>query len=503
MLIHNGAKTIFANLAYAEIFGHQDPQEILAQNSPFDHIAPHERERVIGYSKNRLSGGDAPTNYEFEGRKKDGSSIWLDNRVGVVTWDGQPAVQRTVIDITERKQLEEQLRQSQRMEAIGQLTGGVAHDFNNLMAVMMGNMEAALDFAADDAALRDHIEAALDAVGRGAVLTQQLLSFSRQQSLSPEHVDANALIADTLTFLGRTLGETITITSAFDPAPLPVQIDTAIFGNALVNVALNARDAMPDGGTLAIKTRRVDPDGVAPGGAAPGGAAPEGAAPDGDGAKIRGPHVLITVTDTGSGIRAEDLDRVLEPFFTTKDVGKGSGLGLSMVHGFVRQSGGHLAVASSKGAGTTVSLWLPLSAQPDEGAAVETATAAPELDKMMVLLVEDEKQARQTTASMLSSLGCAVLEAGDGPEALAILADRGAAIDLVLTDVIMPNAMSGFDLANAIRAAHGGTKVLLMSGYPDRIADQTTIGDLGLEVLAKPYRTAQLAASIKRASAKP
>lgn len=386
-------------------------------------------------------------------------------------------------DVTKRNQLEKQLRSSQKLEAVGQLTGGIAHDFNNLMAIMMGNLELVLEQVESDAPLRDNIENALKAVGRGSTLTQQLLSFSRQQNLSPTVTEVKQLVEDTLTFLERTLGENIKIITKHTGEEIFVNIDEVVFGNALVNMALNARDAMPDGGTLTIRTAIVE-------------RAKETTELDKE--PSARPHALITVADTGIGIGQDDLEQVLEPFFTTKEVGKGSGLGLSMVYGFVTQSNGHMNITSKKGEGTVISIYLPIS---DEEPLKKENEAAlfPELNiDKTILLVEDDKQVRETTSATLIAIGYKVREAKDGSSALEILSQSSTDIDLVLSDVVMPNGMSGIDLAKQIFVDHPHLKTLLTSGYPDKIADQDEIKAMGIELLAKPFSRAQLVAAIEK-----
>ncbi len=393
----------------------------------------------------------------------------------------------TGTNITEQKNLEAQLLQSQKMEAVGQLTGGVAHDFNNLLAVMTGNLESAIDLSQTNFPLRKKIEKALSAVDKGAALTLQLLSFSRQQTLTPKIVNTNVLISDTLEFLARTLGEDINIVTKFVNADLKINIDAAIFGNALVNLALNARDAMENGGTLTIRTSTVVLDGEQ-----------LGAGDD----PAYGPFAVITVSDTGTGIDPIDISRVMEPFFTTKGVGKGSGLGLSMVHGFIHQSYGYIGITSRPGEGTTIALYLPLT---DEGVISEQDEPQPELsvpEKKTILLVEDDAKVRDTAASLLSSFGYFILEAEDGRSALDVLEQKSSEIDLVFTDIVMPNNLSGIELAELVSVKYKDIKILLTSGYPDKILDQESFKTLGIEILAKPYRRAQLLAAIERTSEK-
>jgi len=420
----------------------------------------------------------------------DGSATW-------VSISGKPVFDEhrkfsgyrgTGSDITVRKNLETQLYQSQRMDAVGQLTGGVAHDFNNLLAVMMGNLEVALDKADTNEPLRNSIELTLDAVDRAAVLTQQLLTFSRQQILSPKTGDANELISETLKLLDRTLRESIKIESRFLYEDLWINIDPALFGNALLNLALNASDAMSEGGTLTITATSIDLNGESLWG---------------NNQQIRGSYVLITVSDTGVGICSENIERAMEPFFTTKAVGQGSGLGLSMVYGFVKQSKGYIGINSHLGVGTTISLCFPRS---EEAPQIQKEQSPPENiaeNKKTVLLVEDDPQVRETTAFMLSSLGYVVIEAEDGPTALDVLDQRSSEIDIVFSDVVMPNNMSGPELAKLVADKHQGIRFLLTSGYPDRVTGHRTVKALGIDVLAKPYKRIQLAAAVEKATSSP
>jgi PAS domain S-box-containing protein len=384
------------------------------------------------------------------------------------------------IDMTERKNLEAQLSQSQKMEAVGQLTGGIAHDFNNMLAVMTGNLEQALDVVELNEKAYHNIEVALDAVDKGAALTQHLLSFSRQQTLSPSIADTNELIMDILRLLKRTLGENIEISTNFTDKRLPINIDGAILSNALVNLAINARDAMPDGGTLTISTSIGDFKDIQLG--------PNEKPADGK-------YALIAVSDTGTGINTNDVDHVFEPFFTTKDVGRGSGLGLSMVYGFVQQSNGHIGINSKKGKGTAISIYLPIAVVEEERQIDARPQQSFALSRRCILLVEDDPIVRETTASILLNYGYQVFEAEDGPSALDVLEEKFDDIDLVITDIVMPNNLNGIKLAEQITEKYKNIKVLLTSGYPDRIADMKT---MGIELLAKPYRRAQLAAAIER-----
>lgn len=389
------------------------------------------------------------------------------------------------VDITERKSLETQLTHSQRLDVLGQLTGGVAHDFNNLMAIINLNLEMVADGANLEGEPREMLNRALAAVNKGTRLCDQLLTYACQQALEPATIEANCLLHETIDLLKRTLGEEIIIITEFEDERLFINIDAAIFSNAFVNLSLNARDAMPDGGTLTIRTSSVNLDGQLLGF---------------DQEQGYGQHILITIADTGTGIDEKIIDRVLEPFFTTKEAGKGNGLGLSMVFGFVQQSGGHFVIENGLEKGTVISLYFPIV---DERV-IETVektpfqTVAPK--KRTILLVEDDPLVRISVMTLLRKIGHRVIEAADGPSALEILDKESSDIDLVFTDVVMPNNMNGIELAELVAAKHKNIDILLTSGYPDWIADEKTIKTLGFEFLAKPYESVQLSAAIERAA---
>ncbi len=370
---------------------------------------------------------------------------------------------------------ERHLRQAQKMEATGQLTGGIAHDFNNLLAIIQGNAELLTDEAY---ANKPMAQAILRATDRGAELTQRLLAFSRLQPLQPQPIDMSELIEEMSDLLTRALGETIEI--EFDSAPdlWTALADRGQVENALLNLAINARDAMPNGGKLAVGCANVNIDttDIA--------ASPEAAAGD---------YIVLTVTDTGHGISEEVLEHVFEPFFTTKDVGKGSGLGLSMVHGFAKQSGGHVEIRSTVGVGTTVALYLPRSGSAVRKRGSESETSAPSGSNETVLVVEDDPEVRKMTVRMLTDLGYRVLGTGDAAGARKIL-DRETRIDLLLSDVVLPGGQSGPDFAIEAANRISDLKVVLMSGYPSTLDGSALSTEQVL--LKKPFRKRQLAEAI-------
>jgi nitrogen-specific signal transduction histidine kinase/CheY-like chemotaxis protein len=380
-------------------------------------------------------------------------------------------------DITEHKVVEERLRQAQKMEAVGQLTGGVAHDFNNLLAVILGNIELVADrLGTDDKQVRAIVHAAT----RGAELTQRLLSFSRQQALRPETVDLNACVTGMTDMLRRTLGETIEIEPIIASGLSISEVDPGQLENALLNLAVNARDAMPKGGRLTIETANIELD-------------HDYAAALGD--VTPGHYVRLSVTDTGIGIPPEIIEHVFEPFFTTKEVGEGSGLGLSMVYGFVKQSGGHVTISSEPGCGTTVQLYLPQAEVPVQPAGQEPVMGDTEARGETVLVVEDDPDVRSLVISLLQRFGYNVLEAGDGAEALAALQDYSR-IDLLLSDVVLPGGVSGSDLAEQVTDRYPGIKVLFMSGYPDAPHRRGPLVE-NTELLGKPFGKRDLAQKVR------
>ena len=386
-----------------------------------------------------------------------------------------------VRDLTHKIAAEEQLRQAQKMEAIGQLTGGIAHDFNNVLTVITGTIEilAAEVSKPDLAAIVKLISEAAD---RGAELTAHLLAFARKQPLRPREVDVNRLIVESAKLMRPTLGEHIEIESMLTDSLWAALVDPGQLSSALLNLAINARDAMPQGGKLVLETKNVTFD-------------EEYAAANGD--VVPGNYVMVAVSDTGIGIRADIIDRVFEPFFSTKEVGKGTGLGLSMVYGFVKQSGGHIKVYSEEGYGTTFRLYLPQAdAAPEELAGAES----PEIEggHETILVVEDDELVRAYVRTQLQGLGYKTLSAANGSEALAI-ADGGAAFDLLFTDVIMPGRLNGRQLAAEMTRRRPSLKVLFTSGYTENAIIHHGRLDSGVLLLAKPYRKLDLARMLRLA----
>jgi len=380
-------------------------------------------------------------------------------------------------DIHDLITAEEQLRQSQKMEAVGQLTGGIAHDFNNLLAVTLGHLELVADGLPRNADSQPLLEKAIAATNRGAELVHRLLAFSSIQALSPETLDLNQRLRHTVEMLHRVLDESIEIKIVEAPDPCFCQIDPGQLETALLNLAINARDAMASGGVLTIAVSRTELE-------------------QDEGEILAGNYVTLTITDTGSGMSKSVLEHVFEPFYTTKEQGKGTGLGLSMVYGFVKQSSGHITLQSEPGVGTTFTIYLPRFDDPGK---VRNSDAAPQAvvkTNECILVVEDELDLLEMASQLLQSLGYRVLQANDGATALTILASEEK-VDLLLSDVVLPKGTSGPDIAARALDLQPHIKVLFMSGYNDHPALNSNTTNPQPSLIAKPFRKAQLAAEVR------
>jgi len=466
-------------------------------------------ERIKGYSKNEAIGKHFSMFYTPEDRekrvpwhaltvaatmgkyeaeawrvRKDGQRFWASVVIDAI-YDGAGMVvgfAKVTRDLTERRAIEEQLRQSQKMEAIGQLTGGVAHDFNNLLTVIVGNLETIWRHAPpEDGRLRRAIDQVTRGAQRAVTLTQQLLAFSRRQPLNPKPTDINRLVAGMSDLIRRTIGESIAVETVLAGGLWRVEIDAHQLENALLNLAVNARDAMPEGGKLTIETANAHLD--------------EGYAdryPELD----AGQYVALCVTDTGTGMSADVITRAFEPFYTTKPIGQGTGLGLSQVYGFVKQSGGHVKLYSEVGEGTTVKIYLPRMSRQVEEEEEPPFPLAPTGDKHeVVLVVEDDDDVRLFTTESLRELGFTVVQAHDAASALKLLELRPE-VQLIFTDVGLPG-MNGAQLVAAARALRPDIKVLFTTGYArNAIVHQGRL-DPGVELITKPFTRVQLASRIR------
>jgi PAS domain S-box-containing protein len=470
---------VYANQMYLDLLGYGSADEFFEFRARV--IAPHDRERIIDMAEARNRGEDVPQIYEYNAITKDGRFIPLQTHSREILWEGKKAYQRTFVDLTERKRTEEQLRQAQKMEVVGLLTGGIAHDFNNILTAITGNLELAADRVEQDSEIWSMVDRALDAAWRGATLARRLLAFSRRQALAPKAIDARALAEGMIDLLQRTLETSVSIEFMGDDGLWMCDADPGQLENAILNLAINARDAMPDGGKLTIETQNISLD-------------DDYAAAQAE--VTPGQYVVVAVTDTGAGMPQEIIDQVFDPFFTTKGIGKGSGLGLSMVFGFVNQSGGHVTVYSEVGVGTTVKLYLPRS-RGEEPVSLPTGTSEiPRARGEIILVVEDDPSVRTLSVALLSDLGYEILEAADGPAALLIL-ETSSHVDLLFTDVVLPGGMRGPELAAEIMRRRPGIAVLYTSGYTENAIVHHGRLDEGVELLNKPFRREDLARRVR------
>jgi PAS domain S-box-containing protein len=419
---------------------------------------------------------------EIEARRRNGKEIKVELSITALRRRDGTVFNGFIRDLTEKIAAEDRIRQSEKMEALGQLTGGIAHDFNNILTVITGTIEILADAVEKEPQLAAITKMIDDAAARGADLTQHLLAFARKQPLQPREIDVNTLMIDTAKLLRPTLGEQIEIESVFEDEVCVATIDPNQLATAILNLALNARDAMPDGGKLILETGS--------------------AVLDENYANLHsdvrpGRYALIAVSDTGTGIPAAILDKVFNPFFTSKGPGKGTGLGLSMVYGFVKQSAGHIKIYSEEGHGTTIKMYLP----PGTGAPVTSdvsTTSTTQRGHETILVVEDDKLVRDYVLTQLHSLGYVTLDAANAAEALAIVG-AGKDFDLLFTDVIMPGAMNGRQLVNELQKRNPRLKVLFTSGYTENEIIHHGRLDSGVLLLAKPYRKSDMAAMIRKA----
>jgi PAS domain S-box-containing protein len=426
--------------------------------------------------------------FEAEGWRvrKNGTLFWANVVLDAVRNHAGELVAFAKItrDLTERRTAEERLRQAQKMEVIGQLTGGIAHDFNNLLTVISGNVETLQRrIGSNDLHLHRLIDAALRGVERATVLTHRLLAFSRRQPLEPKPIDVNRLIVGMSDLLSRTLGEQVSIETVMAAGLWQISADPNQIENAVLNLAVNARDAMPSGGKLTIETANAHLDEAYA-------VANEEVNP--------GQYVMIAVSDTGLGMSSEIIGRIFEPFFTTKRIGEGTGLGLSQVHGFVKQSGGHIKVYSEPGEGTTVRLYFPRveTSGPETGEIAKSPTVQSARSGETVLVVEDDEGVRSHSTGVLRELGYAVLEAADGDAALSLLATEPG-ITLLFTDVGLPGAFNGRQLAEEALKRRPDLKILFTTGYArNAIVHQGRV-DPGVRLIVKPFTYEALAAKIR------
>lgn len=475
------AQSVWCSNGITAAFGH-DPRDIRSGLVNWsDLLHPDDRARVLEDQNTLLAGDETEWDREYRFRRADGSYALVHDRGTLVRGAGNRPLRMigSTVDITQRRQTEEKLQQSLRLDALGRLTGGVAHDFNNLLTVILGNLDRMLDQPGLATEARRSAEAAVAATERAAELTSQLLVFGRQQPLRTERADLNDAIRRTELLLRRSLREDIRIGLDLTPEPLMIEADIGKFDVALLNVVLNARDAMPGGGDLTIGAHRQ-----------------RIAWRD----RVTGPppgtYAVVTVSDTGTGMPADVVERAFEPFFTTKEAGRGSGMGLSLVYGYMVQSGGHATIRSSPGAGTMVQLFFPLIEEVQMQKPDPVIAAKVQGGSGHVLLVEDDDLVRGHVAAQLQALGYRVTEATNGPAAIDLLVGSER-FDLLFTDMVMPGGMNGRELAERALEIRPGIKVLFTSGYSSDAVLRKGILSRDVQFLSKPYRRVELAAKVR------
>ncbi len=488
ILIDSRGRILLFNPACERLFGYR-ADEVFQENvkllMPRTYSLHHD-----DYLRNFLQSGERKIigiGREVVGRRKDGSTFPMDLSVGEAKQDGESIFVGIIHDLTERKLTERQLQQAQKMEMVGQLSGGIAHDFNNLLTVIVGNAEHLSEQLKSRLDLRQLADDICQAGERGAELARRLLAFSRRQLLRPRAIDCHELIASTCKLLKRTLRENIEVTTAFNADAIFAFADSGQLESAVLNLALNAQDAMAAGGRLTISTGIASLDDN-----------DQGVHPDIE----SGEYAMIAVTDNGEGMTSDVAARAFEPFFTTKEVGKGSGLGLSMVYGFVKQSNGHVSIYSEPGLGTTVRIYLPnvtpnASRSSSQPAADEEALPR---GNETILVVEDDPFVRSSVILKVESLGYKVVLAVDGREAVMKLRTNPE-IDMLFTDIVMPGGMSGWEVAELAQQMRPGLPSVFTSGYAlEALVDQGRAPMKSI-VLTKPYRKAELAHRLREALA--
>ncbi len=477
--IHLDGKIVFANPYAVGMFGAKSLDELVGRDS-ISLVHPDDQPLARERTRRMLEGhGSAPL-AELRMVRLDGRAITAEVQALALRHEGKIHIMATGRDVTAQREAEAQLHQAQKMEAVGQLTGGVAHDFNNLLTVVIGNLDLVTERV--DGTLRPVLESALQAAERGAALVHRLLAFSRRQALNPQEIDVNGLVAGAEELLRRTLGDDIEIEMKLRSGMWPAFADKGQVENALLNLAINARDAMPTGGKLTIETANVHLD-------------EDYAARNLE--VVPGDYILVAVSDIGVGMSQETLERAFEPFFTTKETGKGTGLGLSMIYGFAKQSRGHVKIYSEIGHGTTVRVYLPRLVH---GAAQATADDAADLQiprgGETILVVEDDADVRDFVERQLQELGYVVLSAPDGPAARKIL-ETDLPIDLLFTDVVMPGGITGRKLAEEAKQRRPGLRTLFTSGYTENSIIHQGRLDPGVHLLSKPYKRQDLARKLR------
>ena len=460
------------------------PMEKWLQEADFwvQHVHPEDREHVVDRCRRAIAEG-RDYSLRYRAIAANGKTIWLQDIVRIVRDDGNKVCQLrgVMVDVTAQQQLEEEFHQAQKMEAVGRLVGGVAHDFNNLLTIISGYGQLAYDVLGAESELRPYMDEILKAGERASALVRRLLAFTRRQALEPQVLDLNSVVSDTEKMVRRLIGEDIEIVTVLPLGLGAVRSDLAQIEQVLVNLSVNARDAMPNGGKLIIETANLDLN---------------EAYAEIHLAVTPGPYVMLAVSDTGSGMDAHTRSHMFEPFFTTKAKGKGTGLGLATVYGVVKQSGGNIWVYSEPGKGTTFKIYLPRVVAPVGPPQPKVIHAPPPQGSETILLVEDEEGIRLLVLGILRARGYTVLEARGPHEALEISKKFDGLIHLLFTDVVMPQ-MGGREVAEQITSARPSTKVLYMSGYTDHAIAYHGVLDPGVAFLQKPFTPEALAQKVR------
>jgi PAS domain S-box-containing protein len=477
-------KFLAANPAMARLAGYASPDEMIAAGNYVHQQSFVSPDRRREYNRLLAEQGYVQ-GFEFEAYRKDGSKHWVAEHTRSVHNDRGDLLyyEGAVEDITQRKRLEDEFRQAHKMEAIGQLAGGVAHDFNNLMTVILACSDIVLRKMLPEDPTRSFLLDIQKAGERATALTRQLLAFSRKQMLTPKVLDLNRQIYELETLFRRLIGEHIYFAIQLDPALGRVEADPGQMEQIVLNLIVNARDAMPRGGELTIATANVD--------------ITNADALDVPGLQA-GPYVRLTVRDTGCGMTHEIKARLFEPFFTTKELGKGTGLGLATVYGIVKQSGGHIQVQSEPGRGTRFDVFLPRKIGDGATGSDERTLYMPHGGEETILFVEDEDSVRKVAAAILEEAGYTVLRAGDAQEAIRITEEHHGRIDLLLTDMVMPG-MNGRDLAAQLVASHPGLKVLYTSGYSEHLTSTPVASGTPSNMMNKPFTPRILVRRVREA----
>ncbi|MDP9422923.1 MAG: ATP-binding protein [Pseudomonadota bacterium] len=473
-----GFRYLLVNAAGEKLLGR--PRSEIIGKTERDLFPPDEAAQVVETNKAVMEAGETRTYTDRKLTTPKGVRTVETRLVPITNGNGRPTLLMAIIrDTSDARAREEQLRQLQRMDAIGRLTGGVAHDFNNLLAVIYGNGELIRDTLEDGTELAEMTDDIIGAAGRGAEMVKRLLAYARMQHLEPDAIDLNARLPSMIGLLQRSLGENVQVQVRMADGLWPATIDPTQVDDALLNLAINARDAMPEGGKLTIETQNIhlDEDYAA------------------HNLEVRpGDYVMLAVSDTGTGMPPDVIARAFEPFFTTKEEGKGTGLGLSQIFGWVKQSGGHIKIYSEVGHGTTIKLYLPRAESHDAQATAVAETVELGGDET-ILVVEDNPNVRKTVIRQLHDLGYETLEADSGSRAMDLI-EEGAQFDLLLSDVVMPGGVTGYQLVDELRRKNPELKVLFTSGYTElaRSSDQPVQKD---PLLSKPYRKQDLGRAVR------